>query len=174
MTPKLIAFGALFIAIAITPGFASADASHGLGSCGAGHTAHRRGKPCPEHGTKAEKAGRHAPQAKRSAWDVVQHDPCLSKEYRRFAAKNKNERQRRRFVARLAREGCPHPPRQARYEDHPRPAAEPHARSDHRDDVRRYGDSRYDDDRAEPSRSDEDDDEPHYEIRSPLLDLFRR
>jgi hypothetical protein len=41
-----------------------------------------------------------------SSWDIVRRDPCRYEEYRRFAARHENPEKRRRFVERLAREGC--------------------------------------------------------------------
>jgi hypothetical protein len=40
------------------------------------------------------------------AWEIVRRDPCRHEEYRRFADDHKNPEKRRRFVERLAREGC--------------------------------------------------------------------
>jgi hypothetical protein len=41
-----------------------------------------------------------------AAWDIVRRDPCRYDEYRRFADEHKNPEKRRRFMHRLAREGC--------------------------------------------------------------------
>ena len=41
-----------------------------------------------------------------SAWDIVRSDPCRHEEFVDYARRHENPNKRRRFIERLAREGC--------------------------------------------------------------------
>ncbi len=210
MLSKVITSGVLSLAIAV-PGIAAAHcgaehasggtaAKHEKACAGHGRSCAHHDATCAAHGSHKGPAPRHHHHAKTSkAWKTVQSDPCLSAAYRRFAAKHKDAGQRREYVQRLAREGCPHPRRraaaegkhhkrgrthpghaaaergdrqpvtQAHYDGHPRRVHEPYARRDDRGETPRYAG---DDRDYRPGA--EDDDDSGYEIHSPLLDMFRR
>ena len=82
----------------------------------------------PAHADQADFGLRHEvrswnPYHHRSAWDVVSRDPCLSEQYRRFAAEHRNPNKRQRFIERLAREGdrCPRRRYSSDYDYAPQP-----------------------------------------------------
>jgi len=58
------------------------------------------------HAEAGQHWNRGARYGGRSAWAIVQSDPCLANEYARFARDHHNPNKRARVVERLAREGC--------------------------------------------------------------------
>lgn len=58
-----------------------------------------------------------APYYEDAAWDVVRSDPCRSEEYARYARRHQNPNKRRRYLERLAREGCSRYDQAGAYDD---------------------------------------------------------
>ena len=162
MTSKLIAGGAFFVAVAITPALVGAHAGH-KHSCDAHHKGHHKGEPC-DHGAKGKKPAKHQATKgkKRSSWDVVQKDPCLAKKYKRFAAKNKSEKARRKYVDQLAHDGCPK-------RDHHVVRHDGHGEASHAERTRHYDGDR-EPSHAERSRHYDGDREPSHTERTRQYD----